>query len=386
MTPSNYLDNAATSFPKPEAVYAAVDRYSREVGAPGGRGAYEAANKGQRILMRCRTLASDLFEVGSPKHVVITQNCTDSLNTVLHGLLQPGDHVVTTQLEHNSVLRPLRFLQERGVESTIVPVSATHRVDVDQVRSAFRSNTRLVASLHASNVSGVIQPVEAIGQLAREHGAMFLLDAAQTAGQYPVSMRQTQADFIVAAGHKSLLGPLGTGLLCIRPGVEEYVASVRQGGTGSASEIAEQPDELPDKYESGNLNMPGIFGLHAGLKHVTDVGVSRLAEHKNALLLQLHAGLSGMEGVTLYGGPGEGRVCIQSLNINGFDPQDVATILDQSFGVQCRAGLHCAPGAHEAMSTLHAGGTVRLSPGAFTTSDDIEQAIDAIGQIAGSAA
>jgi len=380
---SNYLDNAATSFPKPETVYAAVDRYNREVGAPGGRGAYQAAAESQRVLLQCRMLVSNLFGIGSPSHVVITFNCTDSLNMVLHGVLKPGDHVVSTQLEHNSVLRPLRQLRDFGIETTPVPAGTNHVVDVDQVRSAMRSNTRLVVCLHASNVSGAIQPAEEIGQVAKEHGSLFLLDAAQTAGQYPVSMSQTKADFIVAAGHKSLLGPLGTGVLCLRPGVEEDLDSIRQGGTGSASEVAEQPSQVPDKYESGNLNMPGVFGLHAGLQHVTNVGVDEISRHKRRLLDQLHCGLGQIAGIRLYGGDVENRVCIQSLNITGFDPQDVATILDQSFGIQARAGLHCSPGAHEALGTLESGGTLRLSPGALTTEQQIDQAIDAIRQIAG---
>lgn len=382
---SNYLDNAATSFPKPEAVYAAIDRYNREVGAPGGRGAYESATEAQRVMLQCRTLASNLFGVGSPSHVIITFNCTDSLNTVLHGVLKPGDHVVTTQLEHNSVLRPLRLLQGPGIETTVVPVAADHVVDVDQIRSAMRSNTRLVACLHASNVTGAIQPVEEIGQIAKQHGALFLLDAAQTAGQHPVSLADANADFLVAAGHKSLLGPLGTGVLCIRPGVEGQLRSYRQGGTGSASEASTQPSQLPDKYESGNHNMPGIFGLHAGLRHITDIGVTEIAAHKRNLLARLHAGLSEIDGVTLYGCDVENRVCIQSLNIASFAPQDLATILDQSFNIQARAGLHCAPGAHEALSTLELGGTLRLSPGGFTTEDQIDQAVNAIRDIASSA-
>ncbi len=378
----NYFDNAATSFPKPESVYAAIDNYNRTIGAPSGRGGYNAAQQTQRALMQCRGLLSNLFGVRAPQNVVLTFSCTDSLNTVLHGVLRSGDHVVTTQLEHNSVLRPLKALESQGVESTVVPVGADQLIDPTAIAKAVKSNTKLIACLHASNVTGVVQPVAEIGQVAAEHGVLFLLDAAQTTGQLPVTFEETQADFIVAAGHKSLLGPLGTGVLCIRPGVEARLRSFRQGGTGSTSELSQQPDQLPDKYESGNLNMPGVFGLLAGLQHIAEVGVAALNQHKRHLIDRLQTGLRAIEGVTVYGTNTADRACVQSINIAGFEPQDVAMILDQNFDIQCRAGLHCAPGAHQALGTFETGGTVRLSPGAFTTDEQIELAITAIAEIA----
>lgn len=378
-----YLDNAATSFPKPDSVYSAVDRYNREIGAPGGRGAYSSATTAQATLSRCRKQVSDLLGVGSPDHVAMTFNCTDSLNFVLHGLLKPGDHVVTSQIEHNSVLRPLAELKARGVESTIVDIGPEHVINPDSIREAMRPETRLVAILHASNVTGVIQPIADIGSIARESGALFLLDAAQTAGQHPIDMRNLPVDFLAAAGHKSLLGPLGTGVLCLRPGVEEHLRSFRQGGTGSASESARQPEELPDRFESGNLNMPGIFGLAAGLDYIFDTGLDLIIEHERSLVDRLQARLSEIDGVRVFGSVSP-KVAVVSFTIDGFEPQDTAAILDQSFEVQCRSGLHCAPGAHAALGTLRSGGTIRFSPGPFTTVDHIDAAIEAVRQIASS--
>lgn len=378
-----YLDNAATSFPKPDTVHDAVDRYARSIGAPAGRGGYAEAREVQATISRCRKMVSDLFDLGSPDHVVMTSNCTESLNIVLHGLLGPGDHVVTTLLEHNSIRRPLAHLQRAGVETSIVDVGSDHLIDPDRVREALRPNTRLVAVLHASNVSGVIQPVAEIAQAARDAGALVLLDAAQTAGQRPVSFSELPIDFLAAAGHKSLLGPLGTGVLCIRPGAERELDSLKQGGTGSASESEEQPGELPDRLESGNLNVPGIYGLVAGLEDIRSRGVAEVMAHEAALMSQLVSGLTGLDGVHVYAATAAERAGVLSFNVAGYDPQDVAAILDESFGVRCRAGLHCAPGAHEALGTLKSGGTVRVSPGVFSTPDDIQTLIDGVTEIAG---
>ncbi|MFK7817720.1 MAG: cysteine desulfurase [Planctomycetaceae bacterium] len=377
-----YLDNAATSFPKPETVYAAIDHYNRIVGAPGGRGAYGAATECQATLNRCRKQVSDLLGVGSPDHVVMTFNCTDSLNTVLHGLLQPGDHVVTTQIEHNSILRPLQQLKSAGVETTIVEVGDDHLIDPSAIRNALRPGTRLVATLHASNVTGTIQPIADIGQIAQDHGALMLVDAAQTAGQYPIDMRNVPVDFLAAAGHKSLLGPLGTGVLCIREGAEEQLRSFRQGGTGSASESDVQPAVLPDRFESGNLNMPGIYGLAAGLDFIAETGLQEIVSRKQRLTSRLVEGLASINGVTVFGSPEVNAAAVVSFTIDGFEPQDAATILDQSFDIQCRAGLHCAPGAHQAIGTRDSGGTVRFGAGFFTTEDDIDAALEAVKQLA----
>ena len=381
-----YLDNAATSYPKPESVYAAMDNYNRNIGAPGGRGSYSSATDSQSTMDRCRKLTADLLGVGSPDQVAFTFNCTDSLNSVLHGLLRPGDHVVASQIDHNSVLRPLNKLQATGVESTIVPVVPNHLISPDSIQNAIQPNTRLLSLIHASNVTGVIQPIEELAQIARERGVLVLLDAAQTAGQVPINMADLPIDFLAAAGHKSLLGPLGTGVLCLRPGAEEHLQSFRQGGTGSSSEQAAQPTRLPSRYESGNHNMPGLFGLTAGLEHIAATGVDAIRNHEQQLMRVLRDGLSAIEGVRLFVPEDVETTSVLSLNIAGYEPHDVATILDQNFQIQSRAGLHCAPGAHEVMGTLAGGGTVRLSPGPFTTAEDIQATVVAVREIAGAMA
>lgn len=382
-----YLDNAATSFPKPEGVYTSVDRYQRQIGAAIGRGAYQSSLDATAIVERCRTRIAELLGAGSRERIVFTFNGTDSLNLALHGLLGPGDHVVTSAIEHNSLLRPLHELRTHaGVEVTHVPADGAGRVDPGEIRRALRPNTRLIALVHASNVTGGLQPIAEVGTIARAAKALFLVDAAQTAGHVPIDLRKLPVDLLACPGHKGLLGPLGTGVLYIRPGVEESLRSFRQGGTGTRSEDDRQPRSLPDKYESGNHNAPGLVGLEAGVAWLLERGVEAIAAHERALTQRLWRGLADLPGVRLFGETADGpRVGVVSLTIAGFDVQDVGAILDQSFGVQVRAGLHCAPGVHRAIGTFAAGGTVRLSVGPFNTEDDIDAACAAIRQIAGAA-
>ncbi|MDA1016529.1 MAG: aminotransferase class V-fold PLP-dependent enzyme [Planctomycetota bacterium] len=367
-----YLDNAATSFPKPDSVHAAVDRFNRQVGVSLGRGAYRDAMDAQAVVTRCRKRAADLLGAESPDRIIFTFNGTDSLNLAIHGLLQPGDHVVTTVMEHNSVLRPLRDLRDRQqVEVSYAPADAEGRVAVDDVRAAMRDNTKLVAVTHASNVTGTIQPIEDIGEIAREAGAVFLVDAAQTAGHLPIDVSQLPADLVACAGHKGLLGPLGVGLLYIRPGIEARLRSIRQGGTGSKSEDDRQPESLPDKYESGNHNGPALFGLDAALQYLDERGIAAIQQHEEQLTGQLMDMLGKTRGIHVYGPAANQRVGVVSVAINGFEPQILAGILDENFEVQTRAGLHCAPGAHRAIGTFDQGGTVRLSVGPFTSTTDL---------------
>ncbi|MFN0055160.1 MAG: aminotransferase class V-fold PLP-dependent enzyme [Planctomycetales bacterium] len=381
-----YLDNAATSFPKPEEVYDAVDRYQRRLGAAVGRGAYQSSIEATGIVNRCRVGLARLLGAESPDRIVFTSNGTDSLNLALHGLLEPGDHVVTSQVEHNSVLRPLRALQERiGLEVTVVPADGLGQVDPGDFRTALRPTTKLVALLHASNVTGGMQPIEEVGTLVRAEGALFLVDAAQTAGHLPIELSQLPIDLLACAGHKGLLGPLGTGLLYLRPGVEARLRSLRQGGTGTLSEEDRQPESLPDQYESGNHNAPGLIGLEAAVRWLTDRGISSLADHERQLTARLWTRLMEIEGVRLFGPPPSARrLGVVSLAIEGFDSQEGAAILDQNFGIEARAGFHCAPGAHRAIGAFETGGTLRLSVGPWTTADEIDAAADAIQQLASS--
>jgi cysteine desulfurase / selenocysteine lyase len=382
-SPTIYLDNAATSFPKPEAVYEAVDAYNRRMGAAVGRGGYRRAVEVQAVVDSCRRRVAELFNAERPERIVFTFNGTDSLNLALHGLLARGDHVVTSTLEHNSVLRPLRELQtHRGVEVSYLEPGASGRIDPLHVRSALRPNTKLVALIHASNVTGTIQPIADVGEIARAAGALFLVDAAQSAGHVPIDVTQLPLDLLACPGHKGLLGPLGTGLLYLRSGVEERVASLRQGGTGSQSEDDAQPASLPDKYESGNHNAPGLCGLEAALVFLHQQGPAAIHRHEQALTQRFLDGLAAIPSVQTYGdSTAENRVGVVSLTHAEYEPHILATILDETFQIQTRAGLHCAPGVHRHLGTFETGGTVRFSVGPFTTTDDIDAALSALRKL-----
>jgi cysteine desulfurase family protein len=379
-----YLDNAATSFPKPDAVHNAVEQYSRELGVAYGRGAYRQALEVQGVVDRCRLRAAELFGAERADRIIFTFNGTDSLNLAMHGVLTPGDHVVTSVIEHNSVLRPMRTLQQqRHIEVTYVDANQQGRIDAADVRSALRPNTKLIALIHASNVTGTLQPIADVGEIAREAGVLFLLDAAQSAGHLPIDVGEVPVDLLACPGHKGLLGPLGTGLLYIRPGVEEQLNSQRQGGTGSHSEDDRQPGVLPDKYESGNHNVPGLFGLEAALAYLQQRGVDSIAAHEHELTSRLLDGLREIKQLRLHGVANTaGRVGVVSVSVSGFEPQVLAGILDENFGIQTRAGLHCAPGAHKSIGTFEQGGTVRLSCGPFTTTDQIDATVEALRHVA----
>jgi cysteine desulfurase / selenocysteine lyase len=381
-----YLDNAATSWPKPETVYQAVEHSLRTLGAPAGRSAYREANEVERRIDHARRRLAELIEAEEPRRIVFTCNGTDALNLALHGLLRSGDHVVTSVVEHNSILRPLRSLERSGgIDVTRVGCDSQGQIDPDEVRRAIRPATRLIALIHASNVTGTLQPIEPIGRIAREHEILFLVDAAQTAGHLPLSVRALGADLLAAPAHKGLLGPPGVGLLYIAPGVEQRLLPVRQGGTGTQSEVDRQPDTLPHRYESGSHNVTGILGLEAGLAYLAQRGVAELRRHEQQLSGRLLDGLRTVRGVTVYGPTDLAqRVGVVSLTIDGWQPQELATMLDSTFRIQVRAGFQCAPLLHRALGTAPQGGTLRLSLGAFNTPEEIDAALQAITEIAGS--
>lgn len=386
MTERIYLDNAATSWPKPESVYTAVDRYQRTSGAPAGRGSYVDAADVERIVASARLGVAKLINAESAERIVFTFNGTDSLNLAIQGSVRAGDHVITSVVEHNSVLRPLRQLEERKiVEVTRVACNLHGAIDPEDVRRAVKPNTRLIALLHASNVTGTLQPLEAVGQIARDHDLLLLVDAAQSLGHAPVNVRQLGAHLLAAPGHKGLLGPLGTGVLYVAPGVEKSLVPLRFGGTGSQSDEDRQPENLPDKYESGNHNVPGIVGLGAGIAHVQQFGIDAIAEHEAGLTSRLIGRLKEIAGVRLFGhGDVSGRVGVVSIAIEGFDCREVASLLDTSFRIQARAGFHCAPLIHQHFATQKMGGLLRLSPGIFNTLDEIDHAAAAIQEVASS--
>ncbi len=389
-----YFDNAATTFPKPQSVYLASDRWMREQPAAFGRGLHSAAVSATQMVDTCRSSIRSLLGLDSPRQVAFTLNGTDSLNLILRGLLRPGDRVVASTLDHNSVLRPLSELSHRhGVSIEFAKFDPfTGLIDLDSFRTCLsRGGTQLVVINHASNVTGVIQPVAELSQLARDAGALVLLDAAQTAGHIPMDVMSLGVDLLAAPGHKGLMGPLGTGILWIKQGIEKQIVSLRAGGTGSASESLMQPESMPSKFESGNLNLPGIAGLLAGVQWIQEVTPAVICGQVNHHAEKLRSHLRKLCNVVLYpqgnrteAADAVSTVGIISFTVNGLESHDVAMILEQQTGLICRAGLHCAPLAHEGLGTTRLGGTVRLSPGHFTTEADVDQAIEAISDLANS--
>jgi cysteine desulfurase family protein len=376
-----YLDNAATSYPKPDVVGRAMTAFLDNDAANPGRGGHGMAVRASQVVWQARLAIARLIGTSMPARIVFASNCTDALNTAIHGVLRPGDHVVTTSIEHNSVIRPLVALRSVGITHTRVPCDGDGRVSVADLEAAIESRTRLVVVCHGSNVSGVLQAVGEIGRMVRDRGLLFLVDAAQTLGVVPVDVETGRIDLLAFPGHKGLYGPTGTGGLYVGERVE--IRPLRQGGTGSSSESEQQPDQLPDRLESGTLNTVGIAGLLAAVQFVLEQGVDRLGEHDRALAVRLIAGLEAMDGVkVLAAAERSSRVGVVSFTALGWEPTDLAVVLDQSFGIAARAGLHCAPCAHRTLGTFPKG-TVRLSPGWFNTAEEIDRVLEAVRQVLG---
>lgn len=385
-----YLDNAATSWPKPEAVYQAVDDWQRRVGAAYARGTSAAADESRAIVDRARRGIATLLNEPDPRRVLFANSGTDALNTALFGWLRDGDHVVTTVCEHNAMLRPLHWLasgkSEIQIEVTHVGCDADGRVDPNAVAEAIRPNTRLAAVVHASNVTGTVQPIEAIAAETRKRGVRLLVDAAQSLGRWPIDVAKLGADLLAAPGHKSLLGPLGTGTLWIASGIENELRPLRHGGAASGGELLELPNALPDRYEAGNLNLPGLAGLAAGVEHVLEQGINKVQSQLAVGRRQLAEGLASIPAVTLYGPSDTAQQAgVVSFSVEGYDPQEMAALLATIAGIDCRAGLHCAPRLHAALGTVERGGLVRFSPGTETTAAEIDTAVEAVRQLAESA-
>lgn len=375
-----YLDNAASSCPKPPQVIEAVSACLTHNCANPGRGAHKIAVAAARIIYKTRQKAAQLLGVEDSANIFFTQNATDSLNLALHGHLSPGDHVVTSTVEHNAVARPLRNLARHGVEVSLVATDAAGLIDPEAVLAALRPGTKLVVLTHSSNVTAAIQPLEEIVVGLKAKGVPLLVDAAQSAGVIPIDLRTLPIDMIALTGHKGLMGPQGVGLLYVSPEIE--LRSIRQGGTGTRSE--EEQDELPrpDRYESGTQNTPGIAGLGAGLDWIESQGLANLARHKAELTARLHRGLAATDGVDVYGPAlGQRRGPLVTFNITALTSAEVAAALDKNYDIASRAGLHCAPGAHQAMGTLERG-AVRLSIGPFNSEADIDATIAAVGELA----
>lgn len=374
-----YLDNAATSYPKPECVLEAVERCFREKGANPGRGSHQMALAAGREIFKAREAIASLIGVSSSENIVFTANCTEALNLALKGLLRPGDHVVTTSVEHNSVSRPLKKLEEIGVSTTKAACGADGSISVEAIEASIRPATKLLAVTAASNVIGTLAPLKELSELARARGLIFLVDGAQLVGHRPLNVEELGIHLLAFPGHKGLFGPQGTGGLYIHPDVE--LEELVQGGTGSNSKDKEQPRERPDRYESGTPNTPGIAGLGAAVEFLAEVGVEAIEEKERALTQRLLSGLSEIDGVTVYGPPeGQDRAPVVLFNVDGVDADRVAFILDRNFGIASRPGLHCSPDAHETLGTLETG-AVRLSPGFFNEPEEIDRAVEAVAAI-----
>jgi len=381
-----YLDNAATSFPKPEPVFRGMEAFARTSAANPGRSGHHRALEAEAMVEDTRRLVARLLGCPRPERIIFALNATDALNMAIKGVLRTGDHVITSVLEHNSVSRPLNRLEWDGVISlTRLPANADHVIDPDTVARAIKPSTRLVALTHASNVTGTIQPVGTIGPIVRERGVHLLVDASQTAGVVPIDVQRDSIDLLAFTGHKSLLGPTGTGGLVVGERVE--ITPWREGGTGGDSSFPMQPVEFPHRLEGGTPNIFGIAGLREGVRLLLERGVQAVLAHERDLIVEFHRALRDPGRYQWYGADrviagnhGEGRVGLVSINVPGFAPAEVAAILDEQFDIAVRAGLHCAPYAHKHLGTFPQG-TVRLSAGFLTTREDMQQAAAAFDEI-----
>ena len=373
-----YLDNAATSFPKPPQVLRQMARYLEEVGATVNRSVYGAAQAAGMVELRLRQRLCRLFHFGPVTHAVLTPGNTWGLNLMLAGFLRPGDHCVVSSMEHNAVMRPLQSLAKQGVTFTRVQCDAVGRLEPKDVERALRPDTRLVVLAHGSNVSGTVQDAAAVGEICRRYGVPFCLDGAQTAGHLPVDFSALGLSALSVPGHKGLLGPAGIGALLLEPAFAERLTPTVSGGTGSASDSEEIPAYMPDRFEPGTPNVPGIYGLEAALAFLEETGVETVAAHDRALTARFLDGVRSMPHVSVIGPDTvEGRVGVVSLDFPGRDNAEVAEALEREYGILTRCGLHCAPSAHKTLGTFPRG-TVRFSWGWFSTENDIDRALEAV--------
>ena len=375
-----YLDNAATTWPKPERVYQAVDTCLRTMGANPGRGGHSMARAASMLLYETREALAELFGIVDANQVVFTHNATDAINMAMFGIVNPGDTVVTTAMEHNAVARAVRVAESRGAYVKVIPCNATGRLDMEVMAAAIKQKPKLVIMTHASNVTGTIMPVAEVGKLTKKLGVTLLVDAAQTAGVEAIDVTSMGIDVLAFSGHKGLLGAQGTGGLYVHEAIS--VKPLRVGGTGSLSESDIQPEFMPDRLESGTPNTPGIASMKAGVEFILATGRSKIQAKEMELTSFLLAGLRQITEATVYGlQTPHGRTAVISFTLAGRDSGQIAHLLDQNYEIACRSGLHCAPWAHQSIGTLKTG-TVRLSPGYFNTEEEVEQTLVAIRELA----
>ena len=373
-----YLDNAATSFPKPSKVYEEVLNCMKNYCANPGRGSHNMAIKSSLKIMECRDLIGRLFNIKNPLNIAFTNNATEALNIAIKGVIKKGDHVISTTIEHNSVLRPLKSMSRKGVDITIVQCDKGGFINPIDIKDEIKANTKAIIINHASNVLGSVQDINGIGKIAKKHGILFIVDASQSAGCISIDVERDNVDLLAFPGHKGLFGPQGTGGLYVKEGIE--LRSFKEGGTGSNSNSMDQPYELPDRFESGTLNTPGIAGLCEGLKFIKKIGIENIYKEEMELMDQLIRELKKLDFINIYGSTSlENRLSVLSINIEGIDSSIVGEELNAA-KIAVRTGYHCAALIHQSIGTDYMG-TVRISPGCFNTSKDIEELIKNIIKI-----
>lgn len=376
-----YLDNAATSFPKPESVYTEMDKCMRTFCANPGRGSHEMSVQSALAVTKTREQIAKLLNINDSMNISFTKNATEALNIAINGCLSKGDHVITTCMEHNSVLRPLKTLEKNtGIKITIIKADEQGGINPQKIKKSIARKTRLIVCTLSSNVNGIIMPVNEIGKIAKDNGIMFLLDASQGLGCIKVDINNLNADMLAFPGHKGLMGPQGTGGLYVSS--DAGLKPLMSGGTGSRSEILYQPDILPDKYESGTLNTPGIVGLGAGIRFIEKTGLTQIKTKKDSLVKRLYDGVAQARRIIMYSPDNvQENSGIVAFNIKDTDSSEVSYLLNKDYNIACRSGLHCAPLAHYHFGTQRSG-IVRLSVGYFNTVNDIDNTILAVHKIA----
>lgn len=378
-----YLDNAATSWPKPPEVKQAMNEFMESVGGNPGRSGHRLSIDAARVLYNTRELIATLFNAPDPLKVIFTLNATHALNYAIHGLLKTGDSVIIAPMQHNSVMRPLRMLERTGIKLIMVPSLPDGTLQIQEMEKLFDTGIKMVVVNHASNVTGTIFPLNEIAVLTRKYSSLLLVDAAQTAGIIPIDIQAEQIDLLAFTGHKGLLGPTGTGGLIIgnRVNISEF-SPILQGGTGSRSEYETHPEDIPDKFEFGTPNIAGIAGLNSGINWITERNIESIKMHEIKLGRILIDGLTQIPGLKIHGPTNiNEKLAVTSFTIRGKEVSDIGLALDEEFDILCRVGLHCAPSAHRSIGTFPTG-TVRLAPGIFNTENEIYQVIDAINKIA----
>ncbi|MGN0658151.1 MAG: aminotransferase class V-fold PLP-dependent enzyme [Emergencia sp.] len=373
-----YLDNGATSFPKPNVMLAEMESCMRRWCGNPGRSGHDMSMKTGEMIYRARKSAASLFNIRDPGRLVFTKNTTESLNLAMMGILEKGDHVITTSMEHNSVLRPLNRLASRGVSHTVVPADSQGRIRAEEIEKAVTADTRLIVMTGASNVTGTVMPVEEVGRLAEKKGILFLVDGAQTAGCMPVDVERQKISMLAFPGHKGLLGPLGTGGLYAAPHIP--LKPLLCGGTGTESRNRRQPEDFPEGFEAGTVNAPGIIGLGRSVELLKEAGIDRIEKYERTLIRQFDEAVSEMNFVDLYGPVPEEKTGISLFNIRNMDCEEVAARLNREFSIAVRAGYHCAPLAHQTVGTWDTG-AVRISVGPFNTAEEMRKTAEAIWKI-----